>query len=227
MQATLNARPRSTFGKNAARKLRQTGYVPGILYGHGDETRPIELSTNELTRVLSSISVENTLIDLRIEGAQPTRALIREVQYHPYRSQIQHIDFLVVHAGEAIQLQVPVRIHGTPAGVREQGGLLQEVLRELDVSCLPRHIPDAIEVDVEPLGIGEAIHVRDIEIPDVRILNDPDLVICAVSTPTVEALPEGAETADGVSGEIQPELIRDRRKDGEDVPSQQGGASAE
>jgi large subunit ribosomal protein L25 len=227
MQATLNARPRSTFGKNAARKLRQTGYVPGILYGHGDETRPIELATNELTRVLSSISVENTLIDLRIEGAQPTRALIREVQYHPYRSQIQHIDFLVVHAGEPIQLQVPVRVRGTPVGVREQGGVLQEVLRELDITCLPRDIPDSIELDIEPLGVGDSIHVRDIDLPNVKILNDPDLVICSITTPTVEALPEGAETEDGVSGEIQPELVRDRRKDAEDVPSERGGATAE
>lgn len=212
MPVTLNARPRSTFGKNANRKLRASGFVPAVIYGHGDETRPLEIAVNELERLLSSISVENTLIDLRVEGAKATPALIREVQYHASRPMILHVDFLQVHAGEKIHLQVPIHLHGTPRGVRDGNGVLQEVLRDLSVECLPRDIPEAIEVNIEELDLGQSIHVSDLSAPNVTILNDPDLVICTVSMPTTEALAEAAETEEGV-GEVEPEVIRSRRED--------------
>jgi large subunit ribosomal protein L25 len=210
MAVTLNARARSTFGKNAARKLRQSGLVPAVIYGHGDETRPLEIAINELERLLSSTSL-NTLIDLRVEGASATPALIREVQYHAVKPLILHVDFLQVHAGEKIHLQVPVRLHGTPVGVRDEGGVLQEVLHTVEVECLPRDIPEGIDIDVESLGIGDSVHVRDVNIPNVRILNDPDLTIVSVTPPTAEALPEGeVEAAEG-----EPEVIRGR-KEGEE-----------
>ena len=212
MAVKLNARPRSNFGKNANRQLRASGFIPAVIYGHGDETRTLEIAVNELERLLSSISVENTLIDLEVEGAKTTAALIREVQYHAVRPIILHVDFLQVHAGEKIHLQVPIRLLGTPRGVRDGNGVLQEVLRDLSVECLPRDIPEAIEVDIEELDLGESIHVSDVSAPNVTILNDADLVICAVSMPTTEALPEEAEAAEGV-GDVEPELIRGRRED--------------
>src|SRR5688572_26429484 len=144
MAATLHARPRSTFGKNAARKLRSAGHIPAVIYGHGDETRSLEIPSNELDRLLSTISVENTLIDLQVEGSKGTQALIREVQYHAVKPFVLHVDFLQIHAGEKIHLLIPVRLHGTPRGVREGGGVLQEVLHELEVECLPSDIPEGI-----------------------------------------------------------------------------------
>jgi large subunit ribosomal protein L25 len=213
MAVTLNARARSTFGKNAARKLRREGFVPAVIYGHGDETRPLEIAINELERLLSTNST-NTLIDLRVEGGKPTSALIREVQHHAVKPVILHVDFLQVHAGEKIHLTVPVRAHGTPRGVREEGGVLQQVLHAVEVECLPRDIPEAIDIDVENLGIGEAIHVSDVSIPNVRILNDPDLTIASVVPPTAEALPE-AEAAEE-AGEAEPEVIRGRKEGDEE-----------
>ncbi|MBW3628864.1 MAG: 50S ribosomal protein L25 [Gemmatimonadetes bacterium] len=213
MAVTLNARSRATFGKNAARKLRSAGHVPAVIYGHGDETRPLEIAVNELERLLSHISMGNTLIDLRVEGAKATSALIREVQYHAVKPMILHVDFLQVHAGEKIHLRVPVRLHGTPVGVRDEQGVLQEVLHELDVECLPRDIPEGIDIDVEALGIGDSVHVRDVTIANVTILNDPELTIASVTNPTVEAVaePEADEAADA-----QPELVKDRRREGDD-----------
>lgn len=214
MAVTLTARPRSTTGKNAARKLRQAGTVPAVIYGHGDQTRSLEIPKNELERLLSQISVENTLIDLQIEGGATTPALIREVQYHPSRPLILHVDFLQIHAGEKIHLQIPIRLHGSPVGVRDGGGVLQEVVRELDVECLPRDIPEGADVDISELNLGDTVHISDIALPNVKILNDPDLVICTVAHPTAGALPEEPEAGEGV-GDVQPELVRDRRKEGE------------
>ena len=219
MAVTLNARPRSTFGKNAARQLRRQGSVPAVMYGHGDETRPLQVALNELERLLSSISVENTLIDVQIDGGEGTSALIREVQYHPARPQILHIDFFQVHAGETLHLQIPVRLHGIPTGVRDERGVLQEVLREIDVECLPKDIPEGVDIDIERLAIGDSVHVSDISIPNVRILNDPEIVICVVVPPTQEEVVEGAEAEAGAGGDVQPELVRDRRKEGEESSS--------
>ena len=211
MPATLNARLRDTRGKSAARTLRRSGEVPGVIYGHGDETRPLVLNALELEKLLHTISVENTIIELSVGGSK-TSALIREVQYHPSKPLVLHVDFLQVHAGEKLHLVVPVRIGGNPVGVRDEGGVLQEVLHDLSVECLPRDIPEAIEVDVTNLGVGESIHVRDISIPNVRILNDGDLVICAVTHPTTAAVDTGTEDA---AGDAEPELVRKRAGDDE------------
>ena len=204
MTATLSAQPREERGKNAMRRLRSEGLVPAVLYGHGDETRTLTVRAQELDKLLGSISVENTIIDLSIGDAQPTSTLIREVQRHPAKRLVQHVDFLQIHAGEKIHLEIPIRLHGSPIGVRENGGILQEVLRELHVECLPRNIPEAIDIEIGDLDIGGSVHVRDVSLPDVKILNDEDLVIASVLAPTVAALPEGEE---GEEAGVEPEVI--------------------
>jgi large subunit ribosomal protein L25 len=210
MASTLTAEARQGGGKSAARALRRSGKVPAVVYGHGDETRPLAVDAHQLQKLLSSISVENTIIDLTIDGGKATPALIREVQYHPTRMDIIHLDFMQVHAGEKLTLTIPVRLHGNPRGVRDDGGVLQQVLHELQVECLPRNIPEGIDVEIGDLGIGDAIHIRDIEVPDVRVLNDVDLTICSVTPPTVTSLPEDEAAEDTVGGDVEPELIRDR-----------------
>lgn len=228
MAAKLNAQLRTGTGKSAVREIRRSGRVPAVVYGHGDETRPLSVDALELEKLVSTISVENTLIDLVIDDSKkPTPALIREVQYHPIRPQILHVDLYQVHAGEKIHLEIPIRIHGTPIGVREDGGVLQEVLREIHVECLPRDIPEGVDIDIVELRIGDTIHVSDVEIPNVKILNDPDLVICTVTAPTVEELPEPAETEEGVGGDVEPELIRDREGDAKDTAAEHGSAQPE
>lgn len=214
MAVTLNVQPRTERGKNDIRRLRSRGFVPAVIYGHGDETRTLSVSAQELEKLLARISVENTIIDLAAQGGATTPALIREVQYHPVRKVVLHVDFLVIHAGEKIHLEVPIRLHGSPVGVRDGGGVLQEVLRELHVECLPRDIPEAIDLDIENLDVGDVIHVRDISVPNVKVLNDPDIVLVTVVAPTVAALAEGEEAEGAEAAEAEPEVIR--RREGEE-----------
>ena len=217
MPATLTARPRSERGKNAARALRRSGRIPAVSYGHGEETRSLTVDALELEKLLGSISVENTLIELQVEGGDTSRALIREVQHHPFKPVVLHIDFYQVHAGERLTLQIPVRLVGTPVGVVDQGGVLDQVLYELDIECLPANIPATAELDVSGLDIGDSLRIRDIRLPDVEILNDEDLTVCSVTAPTVVEAPEEPETELGIGEIEEPELIRDRAEDAEDV----------
>ncbi len=200
--ATLKASLRSDTGKGAARKLRAAGQVPAVAYGHGMAGRPLSVNAHELELLLNSINPENTIIDLRIEGSKPAQALIREVQRHPSRPVIVHVDLFQVRAGEKLHVEVPVRLQGTPKGVREEDGILQEVLRELTVECLPKDIPTGIDIDIEGLGLGESVHVSDVHLPDAVILNDPELVICMVVAPATAAPSEPGEAAAG-----EPELV--------------------
>ena len=222
MAATLNARPRQERGKSAARAMRREGRIPAVIYGHGDETRTLTVDALELERLLSSISVENTIVTLSVEGAASTPALIREVQYHPARPQVLHLDLLQVHAGEKLHLEVPIRLNGAPFGVREEGGVLQEVLRELHVECLPRNIPEAIEIDITELRIGDAVHVSDLSAADVRILNDGDLVVCTVTAPTRGTTDEAPED-EARTDDVEPVLLRSRDDDANDVPTSEQG----
>lgn len=196
MAATLNAQVRAERGKNAMRRLRREGYVPAVLYGHGDSNQALAVRAQELDKLIASVAVENTIIDLKIDGGAPTTILVREIQQHPTKPHILHIDFFQIHAGEKIQLDIPIRLHGTPVGVRESGGVLQEVLRELRVECFPRDIPEAVDLEIGDLGIGDTIHVRDVTLEDVVILNDEDLVIATVAAPSVADLPEDEEAAE-------------------------------
>jgi large subunit ribosomal protein L25 len=212
MAATLNARTRTEHGKGGASRLRAAGLVPAVLYGRGEESRPLAVGSRELEKLLSSISVENTIISLQVEGQGATQALIREVQYHPARPLVLHVDFFHVHATEKITVDVPIRLNGSPVGVRDEGGVLEQVLYTVHVECLPADIPESAELDVENLGAGQSVHVRDIELPGVKILNDPDLVVASVAIPSGAALPETPETEEGI-GEVEPELVRDRHAD--------------
>lgn len=217
--ATLTVQPREERGKGAARKLRQSGRVPGAMYGHGEEPRAISVDALELEKLLSSISAENTLIDVEVEGAGSSRALIREVQTHPFKPLILHVDFYQVHAGESLRLDLPVRVVGNPVGVRESAGVLQVILHDLHVECLPKDIPDAVEVNVEALDIGDSVHVRDITVENVEILNDADQVVCTVTHPTSAALPVEPES----EADVQPELLRRSGEGADDVPTTEQG----
>jgi large subunit ribosomal protein L25 len=211
--ATLNAVLRHEHGKGAARRLRRAGRVPGVIYGHGEETRSLAVDARELARLFSHIRVENTIITLKIEG-EPVRALVREVQMHPYRPDVLHVDFLQIHAGERVYLEVPIRLVGTAEGVKA-GGVLQQALHDVEVRCLPDQIPEFIEVDISGLEIGDSVHVSDLQVPaGVEVETEGDRVVCTILAPTVAALETTAEAPEGPGGEVEPELIR-RRAEGE------------
>lgn len=222
MAVTLNATRRTERGKNAARRMRSEGRVPAVAYGHGDTTEALSINTHELEKLLSSISVENTLIDVKIDGGAVLPALIREVQWHPSRPILQHIDFYLVHAGERIHLEIPVRLNGNPIGVTDNGGVLQQVIHELSIECLPKDIPEVAELNVRDLDVGDSLHVSDIVLPNVKILLDPELTIVTITTPTKVELPEPTEAEEGI-GDVEPELVGEEAEDAADVPATEGG----
>jgi large subunit ribosomal protein L25 len=210
---TLSAERRTDTGKGAARKLRAGGRIPAVIYGHGREPESLSLSQSELDKVLHQIAGGSTIIDLTVEGAL-VQALIREVQRHPTRKIVHHVDFLEVHAGERLTLDVPITLVGSPDGVRNGGGVLEQFLREITIEVLPRDIPERVEVDVTDLKIANSLHVSDLQIENAKILTDPKTTICTVVAPRVEAEPvvafeEEEETA-------EPELIRKARAEEEE-----------
>ena len=204
MAATLNATARTGSGKGGARKLRATGKVPAVVYGHGDKNVPLSLDRHELELLLHAISVENTVIGLVTDGGAPKDVLIREVQMHPYRPEVLHVDFIQLHAGEVIRMKIPVRLTGNPVGVRDSGGVLDQVIYDLEVECLPGNTPEAFEVDVTNLDVGESVRVHEVQAENVRVLADGDLPIASV----VGASTGPAGDADTASGE--PEVITAR-----------------
>ncbi|MXX67587.1 MAG: 50S ribosomal protein L25/general stress protein Ctc [Gemmatimonadales bacterium] len=191
----LTARARTTSGKGAARQLRRSGQLPAVVYGRRDETESLALDTHELTRLLSRIHAATTVIDLEIDGGKPRPVLIREIQRHPYRPQLLHVDFFEIRADVKIRVQVPVHLVETPAGV-EMGGMLQFLRHELEVECLPNEIPSGFEVDVSALEIGDSLHVSDVDAGGVAILEDEAVTICTVVPPALEEEEEVDEELD-------------------------------
>ena len=216
--AQIKANKRKDAGQGAARTHRREGRVPAILYGHGEESVSITVDRNELDRLVHSISIENTIVDLDVEGGG-YKVLIREIQRHPVRKDFVHVDFFHVAMDEKIHLEIPVVIVGTAEGVKNKGGILDHQLREIEVYCLPGNIPEKIEVDVSALDIGESIHVSDLDLPDVDVETDLDRTVVAVLAPTVAAEPEEEEAADEELAE--PELVgREREEAGEEEESE-------
>jgi large subunit ribosomal protein L25 len=208
--STLKAYPREASGKGGARKLRGTGRVPAVVYGHGDKPRALAVDAHELVLLMASTNVATAIISLDVEGEGTQDVLIRDVQKHPYRPDVLHVDFFHVHAGETLHLKVPVRLVGEPYGVHTEGGVLDHVLYELEVQTLPGNIPDSIEVDVSHLKIGESVRVSEIQAGEFEILNDADLPIASVVAPRVST----DEAADEETT-AEPELVRTREEQDE------------
>jgi large subunit ribosomal protein L25 len=217
-QASLQAALRTTTGKGAARALRRQGKVPGVIYGHGREAEAVVIDTGALNRMLVGISAGTAIVDVAVDDRPPVKALIREIQRDAVRpSEILHLDLYEVRSDEEITLEVPVRLIGVPDGVRNFGGVLDHVLRELEIEVLPSNIPEHVDLDVTELAIGHSLFVRDIDVPNARVLNDPDTPICTVVAPRTEEAPAPVEEAVATT---EPELIRKPK------PEEEGEAEA-
>src|SRR6266852_4303325 len=177
MEVVLEATTRETFGKNEARRTRRTGRVPAVLYGgEGSAATPIAVEPKALLRILHSESGANTLISLKLEGKGDTRVLVKEYQLDPVTRQLLHADFYRVAMDRALQVTIPVIVKGEPKGVKQQGGVLEFIRREIEIECLPADIPENVEVDVSELMLHQGIRVRDIatDVPWTAV-SDPDL----------------------------------------------------
>jgi len=219
---SLAASPREQTGKGAARQARFAKKVPAVIYGHGRPAQSLMVDALLLEQALAGVEPESTLIELTVDGKK-TRALIREIQRHPIRPDIIHVDFYEIHSGEKITLEVPVHLVGAPDGVRNGGGVLDQVTREVKIEVLPEHIPDRVELDVTALKIGDSLHVRDLAIANAVILTGADLTIAVVVPPRAEEV--AAPTADAAAEVAEPELIRKVREDEEGEAGAEGEAA--
>jgi large subunit ribosomal protein L25 len=217
---TLAASPRDKTGKGAARQIRFRKKVPAVIYGHGRPSQPLELDAKALEMALIGIEPASTIIEIELEGKK-SRTLIREIQRHPVRPDIIHVDFYEVRAGEKVTLQIPIHLTGTADGVRNAGGVLDQVMREVEIEVLPEHIPDRVELDVTPLLIGHSLHVRDLVIPNATILTQADLTIATVVPPRAEEV--AVPTPEAAAEVAEPELIRKVREE----EGEEGAAEAE
>ena len=217
--ASLGARARTETGTGVARKLRQVGQVPAVIYGHGREPQSLAINSRELEKLLSQFSAGSTVIELNIDGAGVAKTLIREIQRHPVRRNIIHLDFQELVAGEKITVSIPLRFVGTADGVRNSGGILEETMHVVHVRVDPSAIPSHIDVDVTALTIGHSIHVNDLALPaGVAILDDPGATVCVCAAPkTVEEAPAVAVEGEAVVA-AEPELIRKPKAEGEEEP---------
>ncbi len=218
---SIIAAPRVAAGKGAARQARLKKKVPAVVYGHGRASQSLEVDAQTLEQMLTGKEPSSTVVELTVDGKK-ARALIREIQRHPVRPDIIHIDFYEIHADEKVKLKVPVHLVGTPDGVRNAGGVLDQVTRELEIEVLPEHIPDRVELDVTVLTIGHSVHVSDLAIPNATILTHADLTIATVVPPRAEEV--AAPTPEAGVEVAEPELIR-KVREGEE--GEEGEAEAE
>jgi len=203
---SLRAQSRTTKGKGAARSLRRAGVVPAVIYGHGREPESVQVEAPALGRLLLGISAQSTIVDVTVDDREPVKALIREIQRHPLRAEnILHLDLYEVRADQPVTVEVAVHLTGTSEGVRNHGGVLDQILYSLTLRVLPSEIPSSIDVDVTALDIGQSLHVSDISVANGTIENDGGQTICVVQAPRAEEAVPGAPVEETSS---EPELIR-------------------
>lgn len=204
MTVTLNAENRSDSGKGFARKLRASGRIPAVVYGQGGEALPVSIDAHETDLLLHRISIDNTIVDIEVPGEKDKiSTLIREVQVHPFKPNILHIDFYRIEVGVELDVDVPLHLEGTPAGVKLEGGILQQIVHDISVRCIPSLIPDSISHDISAMVIGDVLHASELTIPEgVTLMIDDERTICLVDAPRVAAATDDAEDEDGaVEGE--------------------------
>lgn len=230
---SFSATARDIKGKGAARSLRRQGQVPAVIYGHGREPLSLSLNARDLDKLLSHIQAESTVIEVSV-GGHTAKTLIREIQRHPIKRQILHVDFQALVAGEMVTVNIPIVLTGIPEGVRLEGGVLDQTLRELEIECDPSDIPDHAELDVTNMVIGDSLHVSDVKLPaNVKILDDPETSVAVLAAPraVIEETPAVEAVEGAAEGATEPEVIgkgpgdEEEGEGGGETPGKKGESS--
>jgi large subunit ribosomal protein L25 len=227
---SLSANSRDVKGKGAARTLRSQGQIPAVIYGHGRDPESLALNARDLDKLLSHIQAESTVIEVSV-GGHTAKTLIREIQRHPIKRQILHVDFQALVAGEKVTVSIPIVLTGTPEGVRLEGGVLDQTLREIEIEVDPSNIPDHIEYDVTNMVIGDSVHISDLKVPEgVEVQDDPETSVAVLAAPraVIEETPVVAEAVEGEAGAVaEPEVIGRGKEEDEDEaePGKKGDQS--
>lgn len=227
-QNILEAQPRTPGTKNDARRVRQQGKVPAVVYGAGKQAMPVTVDPRQVSRILHSQTGHNTVFDLALDGER-TKAMIVDWQYEPIKGSLLHIDLKRIAMDQKLKVNVPIELVGEPAGVKQQGGILEQIAREVEVECLPGDIPNAIELSVAELVFGVVLRVSDLPKNDkIKFLSDPEQPVAHVITIKEEEVP----TADAVAGEAaaapaEPEVIKKGKQETEEEGAEAAPEKAE
>jgi large subunit ribosomal protein L25 len=223
---SLKAYPRTLVKRTGAKKVRDAGRVPAVIYGRQNAPQNLELTAKEMENLVHHSASENILVDLSIDGSGSTNrlALVQEIQHHPLTGKLVHVDLHEVREDEKVAVTIPVETVGEAVGVKTGGGVLEHVLFRLKVRGLPKDLPEVLEVDVSPLEVGQSIHIGDIKPPaGVELVGDKKVVVISVAAPVTEAQEAAAEAA--ATGPAEPEMIKEK-KEGEAGPAEKGGDKA-
>jgi large subunit ribosomal protein L25 len=219
-EVSIEVKSRKDGGKGVARKMRANGLIPGVVYGKGEEPKPIELDHNHFHNVMRRVAGDNPLINLTIDGqVSDKKALIRDMQRDPVDGHLLHIDFQQISLTEKIKVRVPIVLEGTPDGVKNFGGIVNWAVRDVEVQCLPTDIPDKFTLDISALKIHESLHVKSIIADKVEILESPEETIVTVVPPTIikETVPAEGEAAEAAAVPVEgaepaePEVIAEKK----------------
>jgi len=204
-QVKLTAQIRQETGQSAVKKIKSQGFVPAVIYSENEKPVSLKVNERDINNVLAHAVGENLLVELDVAGKNHL-ALIKEVQHHPVNQQVLHVDFHGVSANKAIEANIPVEPTGEAAGVKA-GGVLEQQMRTMTISCLPKDLPEVLHVDVSALAIGNALHVKDIPLPaSVKAVDNPEKTVFHVVAPKVQAEATPAEAAP-----TAPEVIKEKK----------------
>ena len=211
-QVSLKARQRTDTGKQVAKSLRRDGALPAVVYGSGESSTPLTLDYREFEGLLRKTQGESVVINLEIEGMEDKKALLRDLQRDYLRNQLLHADFQQIRMSDRITTEVSLVMVGEPIGVTRDGGVLDQSLRVVEISCVASEIPEHLEVDISELGMGDTIHISDLSFENVEIVTDGEVAVVSVLTPMAEE-PEEEEVD---LEQEEPEIIGQAREDGEE-----------
>src|ERR1700740_678883 len=223
-QSTLEAQPREAGTKNHARRVRREGKIPAVVYGAGKDARPVSVDPRHVLRILRSDSGHNTIFDLALDGGEKNKARIVDWQYEPIKGHLLHIDLKRIAMDRALKVNVPIVLQGVAEGVKTEGGILEQMLREVEIECLPGDIPSHIDVDVSELTFGKVLRVSDLpHNPKLKFLSDANQPVAHVTSVKEEVVvtPE-AVAAEAGAVPAEPEVI----KKGKAETEEEGEAAA-
>ena len=223
---TLEAQPRTAGNKNAARRVRVEGKIPAVVYGAGQDSLSVAVDPRQVTRILNSETGHNTIFDLTLDGAK-TKAMIVDWQYEPIKGKLLHIDVKRIAMDKKLAVMVPVELVGEPAGVKQQGGILEQMLREVEIECLPADIPTEFKVDVSGLALNQSLRAGELPIntAKLKLLTDPQTVLSHVVT--LRAEEEKPVEAAVATTPAEPEVIKKGKKEVEGEEGEEGAKPAE
>ncbi len=212
LQYELTVEQRKKEGKHALKELKRNNFIPAIVYGHKEKPTMVSIKESDLLKMFHTIGRENAMINLKI-GDKEITTIVKEIQRNPRTNKINHVDFLVLHKGEKIKVNVPIKIVGAAEGVKE-GGVMEQLLRDIEVRCTPSQIPDHFEIDITHLKIGESIHVKDINFEDGEFITHPEETLITIIAPRTAKTEteEAEETADEPK---EPEVIGEKKEEAE------------